>query len=120
MTLTLFSYPLISCLIFSEEFRNHDEVIVKITLDKGEVDDYLETRVVVLHEEKVPGHGNKSVSTQLKQQVKDLPRVEFEGACAQRKVMSVPEDDEDASSEQDCNDQALLKESLKCHLMVLL
>ena len=90
MTLTLFSYPLISCLIFSEEFRNHDEVIVKITLDKGEVDDYLETRVVVLHEEKVPGHGNKSVSTQLKQQVKDLPRVEFELACPQMKVISLP------------------------------
>ena len=38
----------------------------------------------------------------------------------ERKVMSVPEDDEDAASEHDWDDQALLKESLKSHLMVLL
>ena len=84
------------------------------------VDDDLENRVVVLQEEKVPRRGKKSVSTQLKQQVKDSPPLEFEGACAQRKAMSVPEDDEDAASEHDWDDQALLKESLKSHLMVLL
>ena len=33
--------------------------------------------------------------------MKDSPPLEFEGACAQRKVMSVPEDDEDAASEHD-------------------
>ena len=85
-------YPLISCLIFSVEIQiqNHDDKIVKISLDKGEVDDDLENRVVVLQEEKVPGRGNKSISTQLKQQVKDLPRLEFELACPQNKVISLP------------------------------
>ena len=81
-------FPLISCLIF--QWRSRSITIVKISLDKGEVGDDLENRVVVLQEEKVPGHGNKSVSTQLKQQVKDLPRLEFELACPQKKVISLP------------------------------
>eukprot|EP00731_Ephydatia_muelleri_P021183 Em0013g910a len=72
------------------QIQNHDDKIVKISLDKGEVDDDLENRVVVLQEEKVPGRGNKSISTQLKQQVKDLPRLEFELACPQNKEEKVP------------------------------
>eukprot|EP00731_Ephydatia_muelleri_P035188 Em0102g13a len=72
------------------QIQNHDEKIVKISLDKGEVGDDLENRVVVLQEEKVPGHGKKSVSTQLKQQVKDLPPLEFELACPQNKEEKVP------------------------------
>eukprot|EP00731_Ephydatia_muelleri_P019980 Em0012g805a len=72
------------------QIQNHDEEIVKISLDKGEVGDDLENRVVVLQEEKVPGHGKKSVSTQLKQQVKDLPPLEFELACPQNKEEKVP------------------------------
>ena len=41
------------------QIQNHDEEIVKISLDNGEVDDDLENRVVVLQEEKVPRHGKR-------------------------------------------------------------